>query len=72
MAYESTELTSGMVLETLLPGATLTVETEDDEVFIVTSGGIRARVVQADITADNGVVSIFSSFVFDLHNVCKV
>lgn len=50
-----------MVLQTLLPGGTLTVVKNDTGVFIQPTGGALATVVTPDIAADNGVVHIIDT-----------
>ena len=57
----STDLTNGQVLQTLLPGGTLTVIKNETGVFIQPTGGAAAKVITADVAADNGVVHIINA-----------
>lgn len=59
--YYAKDLTDGMVLETLLPGATLEVKIDGDKVYIVPTGGPEAMVIQADVAADNGVAHVIDA-----------
>lgn len=72
--YYAKDLTDGMVLETLLPGATLEVKIDGDKVYIVPTGGPEAMVIQADV-----VVSMRPRFfnkefitpVLPAHDLCQ-
>lgn len=57
--FTAADLKDGQVLQTLLPGGTITVQkAADGTVTLIPTGGPPATVTMADIAADNGIVHI--------------
>ena len=63
--YMSSAIPQGETELQTLSGETLTIENSDGQIMVIGPGGTRARVVEADIDGENGVVHAINAVLTD-------